>query len=320
MSRSVWEVTLLAGAPRVMRDERRSRLPQPTVLPGGWDRRGGHGGDRLRRCAWVVASRGWRLRRRLAAELGCSAGVPAGRPRRPLCGPGHRGRGRRVRLRHRLCAPAPGARGAAPGRGAPLPRPDGAVHDGHGGAVDRPGPAGAVRVLGPHRDHVLLPDRVRPPASGGPAVGADGVAGDRRVGGAAADRDPDRAGRARYHLDPGTAGPGRPGRADADPGRRPDRRWRPGQERPGAPPLLAAPGDGRPHPGVGLPALGGHGRRRGVPAQPPASAAGDQPGAAGRPAGGRAGLDGRRGPAGAGRRPPQAAARLLDHRPSTATW
>src|SRR5215208_5904704 len=105
-----------------------------------------------------------------------------------LDGLGHGRRGRRVHLCQRLSAPAPGARGAAPGRGWPLPRPDGAVHGGHGGAVDRPGPAGAVRVLGPHGDRLLSAHRVRPPAPGGTAVGADGPAGHRGVGGAAADR------------------------------------------------------------------------------------------------------------------------------------
>ena len=89
----------------------------------------------------------------------------------------------------------------------------------------------------------------------------------------------------------------RPGRPGGDPGRRPDRRRGAGQERPGAAALLAAAGDGRPDAGVGLPALGGDGRRRGVPAQPPAPAARVQPGPARRAAGGRAGVDGRRGPA-----------------------
>ena len=49
-----------------------------------------------------------------------------------------------------------------------------------------------------------------------PAVGADGAAGHRRLGGAAADRDPGPAGRVRHHLDPGAARPAPP----AGPGRR----------------------------------------------------------------------------------------------------
>ena len=61
---------------------------------------------------------------------------------------------------------------------------------------------------------------------------------------------------------------------DHDHRRRADRRRRAGQERAGAAALLAAARDGRAHAGLGLPALGGDGRRRGARARPRASAAG----------------------------------------------
>ena len=127
-------------------------------------------------------------RRPVGADARAAAGPCARRARRAVRAAGDRDRRGGVRLRHRLSAVAPRARGAAGARGRPVLGVDGALHGGDGRARVRARPGAAVRLLRPHRGRVVLPDRLRPRAARGARRGADGAAGDRRERGGDADR------------------------------------------------------------------------------------------------------------------------------------
>ncbi|CAA9575021.1 MAG: Na(+) H(+) antiporter subunit A, partial [uncultured Thermomicrobiales bacterium] len=253
-------------------------------------------------------------RRRLGADLGPPPGLLPRRAGRALraAGDGDRRGGRPLRRPLHPPPPRPPRPPAErPGPllrvAAALPRRDGRPRDGRG-------PAAALRLLGPDRDRLLPPDRLRPRRGPRPRGGPDGPPRHRRQRILPPDRRPAPLRRVRHLPAPRALRGGR-GRADRRRRRDADRGRRAGQERPGAAPLLAAAGDGRADARLGLPPLGGDGRGRGLPARAGLPPAGAGAAPARRPAGGRPRLDGGRGRAGADPGRAQAGAGLLDDLP-----
>ncbi|CAA9590549.1 MAG: Na(+) H(+) antiporter subunit A, partial [uncultured Thermomicrobiales bacterium] len=140
-----------------------------------------------------------------------------------------------------------------------------------------------------------------------------GAAGHRRLGGLHADRFPDAGGAAR-HLRPPRDHPPRHTGGRPHGGAGPDRVRRARQERAGPLPLLAAARDGRPDAGLGLPALGGDGRGRGLPPRAGLPAPAPRPGAPRRAVRRWPPLDARRLDPGPDPRAAEAAAGLFDDR------
>ncbi|CAA9468065.1 MAG: Na(+) H(+) antiporter subunit A, partial [uncultured Rubrobacteraceae bacterium] len=276
--------------------------------------RGGVRGARLRGDAVGLALRRGCRGRGVGAELGPAAAPGARWARGALRAAGDRCRVRRARLLLALPAAAPGARGPAGLRRHELLLLYPPVHGLDGRARYGAGPRIDLRLLGPDGHRLLLPDRLRPSRRGLPGLGPDGPARHRDNGGAAPDRGAPALRCPRDVLRPGTGGPGRT-RAAAEHRGRAHRGRRARQERPGAPALLAAARDGRPHAGLGVPALGGDGGRGGSPDRSGLPPPPEERVPAGRPPRRRHPLDGGRRRAGPDAGRLEATARLLDHCP-----
>ena len=257
-------------------------------------------------------------RRRRGAHRQRRVGPAAGPRRRPpprwLRRSDARARGGHRRARRRLRGAVLRPPDAAHGAPAGIAR---ALRRGDGGPRRRRQPARAVRVLGAHLGHVVPPHRPRSRGSQGQGRRPAGPPGHR----CGCPGDARRLHRPRPDRRdvPAQRHPRRPARRRRGDGRhRADPARRLHQVGADAVPRLAARGDGRPHAGERLPALGDDGQGRGVPRRPP------RPGVR-RPRpvapGGRHGRrrdDDRRRPAGDAPARPQAAPRLRHDQPARA--